>query len=100
MTLAESDVDIAAIVGDMPAKACECPSESCQCGGDCDHQAKWIARGHLADNFQCWQVQIYLCDPCLQRARLIASEWAGGTCRTCGLVTKTADDIVGPVIAL
>lgn len=98
MSLAESDVDIAALVEDMPAKACECPSTCCPHGSKCDHEVKWIARGHVADGVGCQVVRVCLCDFCLTRARRIATRSIGGTCTTCGLTIKSVDDIIGSVM--
>lgn len=78
--------DIKELVGEMPARGCQCRIAGCNgekhVRGRCDHQAKWAALVHGADNTKHGNFELDLCDRCLATARNI---WEFKVCcRVCG----------------
>lgn len=83
--LSRPEVDIAELVGDMPAQPCQCGINGCngtkhQHG--CDHRARWVVRVHGKTDTEHGDFILNLCDECLRVARAIKAET--GNCKACG----------------
>ncbi|SHU21483.1 Uncharacterised protein [Mycobacteroides abscessus subsp. abscessus] len=78
--------DIKELVGEMPARGCQCRIAGCngrQHGENaCDHQAVWAALVHGVDYTGHGDFELDLCDRCLKVAKGIAS--FSGECGVCG----------------
>ncbi|ORA92134.1 hypothetical protein BST32_01820 [Mycobacteroides abscessus subsp. massiliense] len=78
--------DIKELVGEMPARGCECRIHGCNGTTHehgCDRQAAWIVRIHGADMFEHGNFVMDLCDECLGVMKNIKAS-LGPTCRFCG----------------
>lgn len=99
------EIDIAEIVGAMPARACECLFADCHLHGrGCDRVAKWTARVHAWINrTDTNHYQVFnLCDDCKKRLEahsLRLTRTAARSC-TCGMAGKSVSDYIGPVMPL
>ncbi|OHU68838.1 hypothetical protein BKG86_01945 [Mycobacteroides chelonae] len=96
-------VDIAEIVGALPAQACECLFEDCELHEDrCDREAKWAVRTHAFENVEDENhyLTFNLCDDCLESIRDLAVSVVGSPPCLCGLAAKCVDDVVGPIVEL
>ncbi|MBE5405714.1 Uncharacterised protein [Mycobacteroides abscessus subsp. massiliense] len=78
--------DIKELVGEMPARGCECRIHGCNgrqhAMNACDHQAAWSALVHGMDHTGHGDFELNLCDRCLDTAASIAD--FTGECRVCG----------------
>jgi len=94
--------DIKELVGEMPARGCECDLNTCQHGESCSRTAAWVARMHVkkASGAHTSQV-IAICDECLAavRQRLARISSYGLTC-SCGIPASSVGDLLGPVMPL
>lgn len=77
--------DIKELVGEMPARGCECGIVGCngeRHQNGCGRRAVWAVRVHGKNRSKHGEFVIALCDECLQRAKEIKT--FVGNCRTCG----------------
>lgn len=78
--------DISEIVGEMPARACECSIKDCggvrHPHGKCKNSAKWAARVHGEGGGEHGEFVFILCDGCIGVAMAIYS--ARPSCLVCG----------------
>lgn len=84
--MTQAITDIKELVGEMPARGCQCRIAGCNSGqhseNACDHQAVWVALVHGADYTGHGDFELDLCDRCLKIAKSIAS--FTGECTVCG----------------
>ncbi|CPR79445.1 hypothetical protein PP568_13175 [Mycobacteroides abscessus] len=97
-------IDVAEIVGDMGAKACQCLFVICPCHENrCDRQAKWAARIHgWVQRGDPQHYKVYdLCDDCKRHIEESVQQLVGigGAC-SCGMTGTSVSDYFGPVMPL
>lgn len=78
--------DIKELVGEMPARGCECRIAGCdgtthQHG--CEHEAAWAVRVHGTAGTEHGYFVLDLCDECLGAAQRIKASL--GACLVCGI---------------
>lgn len=80
-------VDIAGLVGDMPAQPCE--YLEFESSPRCVMQAKWAARLHVADHRcgVCWVEVESICDRHKKELVAMVAQDAGRPCDSCGATT-------------
>lgn len=83
--MTQAVTDIKELVGEMPARGCQCRIAGCsgtthQDG--CDREAAWVVRVHGTDHTGHGNFVLDLCDECLRTTQQIKSGL--GNCRCCG----------------
>ncbi|PKQ59748.1 hypothetical protein B5566_02585 [Mycobacterium sp. MHSD3] len=85
-----TEVDIQAIVGEMPGRACEVVNKNAE--RFCDKTATCIARVHIKyPNTQTCQIEVHaLCAQHLQEVQEVIARCSGNKCSVCG---RCAEDL-------
>lgn len=78
--------DITELVGEMPARGCECTNSACCGSAGCDRAAIWMIRRHvqLRSNGKCWDVVRAVCTECLNTYKASVTRFTYPTsCNRC-----------------
>ncbi|QSM03892.1 hypothetical protein PROPHIGD91-2_37 [Mycobacterium phage prophiGD91-2] len=97
--MTQAITDIKELVGEMPARGCECSCQTCHRSGGCDQDAQVAVHIHDHEHNQ---HNVLLCARCLRGSEqwaLIAIALGCGYC-VCGKKLAQISDMLGPVIPL